>query len=406
MKVIQINVVADQGSTGKIVCDIDKSLRANWIESEIYYGRKSHRKSDARKIKFGYGWEMLLQRVLLKAGLALQYGGNCFSTRRLEHLISKSRPDVVHIQCANGYCVNIYRLLKSLAKKEIPTVITHHAEFYYTGNCGHALDCNRFTTGCGDCPRAKASTGAMFSDRSAEAWRKMKDAVQSFRKDKLIFTSVSPWVKNRSAMSPIVEGYPCEVVLNGVETSTFNLKEQRKDIRGRIPDCKDKMVLHVTASFSDRPGSFKGGDHIVELAKRMPHVTFVVASNYSDIEGELPKNVYLWGRTNGQEELAELYNAAGCTVIASKKETFSMVVAESLCCGTPVVGFKAGGPETITIPEYSEFAEQGDIDALQKALEDTLSRSFNSQEISSQAIAKYSKERMTESFIKIYEQMI
>ena len=38
-----------------------------------------------------------------------------------------------------------------------------------------------------------------------------------------------------------------------------------------------------------------------------------------------------------------------------------MVTAESLCCGTPVVGFKAGAPEQIAIKEFSEFVEYGDL---------------------------------------------
>ena len=41
--------------------------------------------------------------------------------------------------------------------------------------------------------------------------------------------------------------------------------------------------------------------------------------------------------------LAEYYSLVDVTVITSFHETFSMVVAESLSCGTPIVGFKAGG---------------------------------------------------------------
>lgn len=57
-----------------------------------------------------------------------------------------------------------------------------------------------------------------------------------------------------------------------------------------------------------------------------------------------------------------------CFLLTSERETFSMVTAESLCCGTPVVGFKAGAPEQIALKEYSEFVDYGNLDKLEKAV--------------------------------------
>ena len=54
-----------------------------------------------------------------------------------------------------------------------------------------------------------------------------------------------------------------------------------------------------------------------------------------------------------QSELAAFYSLADVTLLTSEKETFSMVCAESLCCGTPVVGFQAGAPEGISLPAVS-----------------------------------------------------
>lgn len=70
------------------------------------------------------------------------------------------------------------------------------------------------------------------------------------------------------------------------------------------------------------------------------------------------------GKITDQELLAKYYSMADVTLLTSKKETFSMVTAESLCCGTPVVGFKAGAPEQIAIKEFSEFVEYGDLNSL------------------------------------------
>lgn len=85
---------------------------------------------------------------------------------------------------------------------------------------------------------------------------------------------------------------------------------------------------------------------------------FVVAGNVTT-KIEMPDNVILLGKVTNQELLAKYYSMANLTILTSQFETFSMVCAESLCSGTPVVGFKAGAPEQISIQQYSEFVEYG-----------------------------------------------
>ena len=83
-----------------------------------------------------------------------------------------------------------------------------------------------------------------------------------------------------------------------------------------------------------------------------------------------------------------------------------MVCAESLSCGTPVVGFQAGAPEQISLPAYSCFVEYGNIDQLQTAVEKLMLESFNKSKISQEAIEKYSKEVMAQNYINLYQQML
>ena len=97
---------------------------------------------------------------------------------------------------------------------------------------------------------------------------------------------------------------------------------------------------------------------------------------------------------------------ADLTVIAGKKETFSMIVAESLSCGTPAVGFKAGGPEGIAIKEYSGFVEYGDIDSLLELVKEFLGKEQDSKKISSLAHCAYDKQVMTQGYINAYKEVI
>ena len=62
------------------------------------------------------------------------------STARLLHILRREAPDIVHLQCINGYFVNIFRLVRWLKRHRIPTLLTLHAEFPYTANCGIAAE--------------------------------------------------------------------------------------------------------------------------------------------------------------------------------------------------------------------------------------------------------------------------
>jgi len=141
MKILQVNVVYKKGSTGKITYDLHKGMLDAGIESVICYGRGELVKEPG-VYKTCPEWYSKLNNALTRI-TGVMYGGCFFSTNRLISIIKKEKPDVVHLQCINGYFVNIYRLITWLKKEHIKTMLTLHAEFMFTANCGHALECDR-----------------------------------------------------------------------------------------------------------------------------------------------------------------------------------------------------------------------------------------------------------------------
>lgn len=396
MKILQVNVVYQKGSTGKITYDLHKGLLAAKIESVVCYGRGTLVR-ETGVYKTCPEWYSKLNNILSRV-TGIMYGGCFFSTDRLISIIKKEQPDIVHLQCINGYFVNIYRLVNWLKKNRVKTVLTLHAEFMYTANCGHALECEKWKTGCGNCPRNREETKSLFWDNTACSWRKMKAAFDGF--DDLTVTSVSPWLMARAKQSPILADKKHIVVFNGVNTNIFHPYDTT-ELRRKITCENREIVFHATPTFSTDPDHFKGGWYVCELARRMPRIQFVVAGTVAKAEN-VPENVKLLGKVSDQIELAQYYSMADVTLLTSKKETFSMVAAESLCCGTPVVGFKAGGPEQIAIPEYSRFTEYADLAGIQSLVENIVFLKKRAEEISIRANERYSKQKMIDSFIQEY----
>lgn len=400
MKILHINCVYNTGSTGKIVYDVHRELLSRGFDSVVYYGRGE--KTNEPNVYKTCG-ELYSKFNNLRSRITgVMYGGCFFSTNRIISMIKKENPDIVHLQCINGYFVNIYRLLEFLKRSKIKTVLTLHAEFMHTANCGYALDCDKWKTGCGKCPRLKKETKSFFVDGTHTSWERMQRAFKGF--DNLTLTSVSPWLMQRAKMSPFLADIPHYVVMNGLDTDIFHVydTEELKKQHG-ISDGQ-KVIFHATPFFTDNISHIKGGRYILKLARMLPDVRFIVAGNYEE-NLDIPENLTLLGRLSNQTTLAQYYSMADITVLASEKETFSMICAESLSCGTPMVGFKAGAPEQISLPEYSRFVEYANINALCEAATEMLEKSIPKQAVCESAHRKYARTQMTNGYIDIYSKI-
>ena len=391
MKVLQINCVYGRGSTGILTRDLHEALLAQGESSIVIFGRgKSTWEDGVRHI----GNELLSKCSGARAKLTgVMYGGCESRTAVILSRLRKEKPDVVHIQCVNGNFVNIFRLVTFLKNEDIPTVLTLHAEFMYTANCSHAYDCEKWMTGCGACPELRKQTHSLFADRTAQCWKRMYNAFEGFRR--LVVVPVSPWQEARARRSPFFRNAGIHTIMNGVDLGIFQPNGQKAP-------CAIRRLLYVTPHFDTKPGSTKGGEFLYPLAERLGDAVRIRAAGVGDW-GTPPANVEVLGPVWDRQKLARLYAESDLTLLTSRRETFSMITAESLCCGTPVVGFRAGGPESIALPEYSRFCEPGNIEEMAKAVIGL--ELPDPKVVAERAAAKYGKEKTIMEYMNIYEKV-
>lgn len=397
MKILQINVCYPYGSTGKICKDIHEGLLKNNIESHILYayGKKYDDKNVSRiSIPLIFKLQSLRSRL---TGYA--YSGCIYSTKKVINFIKREKPDVVHLQCVNGYIMNIYEILNYLKRENIKTVLTFHAEFMFTAGCAHSLLCEKWKTGCFSCTQLRQHRPhSWFFDRTNKEWKLLQNAYQDF--ENITICCVSDWLRHKASMSPFLMDKKVITIENGVDDTIFKYDYEfsaKKAVLSRYNIYNKNYFVHVTPDFNS---IIKGGQYILELAERMPNKLFVIIGyngNYI-----LPPNIIAIPHVENQIELAIMYGAAECTILTSERETFSMVTAESLCCGTPIVGFKAGGPESIALPDYSRFVEYGNINKIQENLIMFENSHLDKQVISSRSISKFNKKNMINQYIKVY----
>ncbi len=398
MRVLLIDVNCQKSSTGKIVYDLYQRLREDGHEAAICYGRGDI-VEDENIFKFGLDTE-----TKIHAGLARLTGLNGyfshFSTQRLLKFINEFRPDVVHIHELHAYFVNHAPLINYLKEKKIKVIWTFHCEYMYTGKCGYAYECEKWKTECGDCPAVKDYPKSLFFDFTKKMFRDKKALLEDMD---LTIVTPSAWLADRVKQS-FLKDKPIHVVHNGIDAKNIfypRSRESVNEIKMRYGMTEKKIVLSVAPNImSER----KGGQIVLEIANRFSdnsNIHFVLVG--ADENGTVGNNVTLVKRTADQNELAVWYSAADVFLICSKKETFSMTCAEALCCGTPVVGYKSGAPETVFNEPNAIFIEQGDMDGLISIVRKQLEMMETNLHVIAETSSKlYSSNAMFQLYFNLY----
>lgn len=399
MRILYIDVNCRNSSTGKIVYDLYTQCRADGHIAGICYGRGPVVNGE-QIMKFGLDWETALHALLTRlTGWTGRF--SFFSTRRLLRFLREFQPDLVHIHELHAYFVDLKPLLRYLAEQRIPVVQTLHCEFTYTGKCGYAYECERWKTSCGNCPHRKDYPKTLWFDHTA-AMQREKQALYGAL-ERLVVTAPSNWLAERAKQSFLKER-EIAVVHNGIDTERVFHPRDASDLRAKHGLTEEKVVLAVAP---DLLSQRKGGRWVIKLAEQMKgdNIRFILLG-VSDLSEAFPPNVIALGPISDQTLLSQYYAMADCFVICSEKENFPTTCLEAFCCGTPVVGFAAGGTaETVPAP-YGRFCAYGDITELQSAVGQQLSASFPRESVAGDAERRYSQQTMYQNYRQIYETIL
>ncbi|WP_030194668.1 glycosyltransferase family 4 protein [Streptomyces sp. NRRL S-87] len=104
-------------------------------------------------------------------------------------------------------------------------------------------------------------------------------------------------------------------------------------------------------------------------------------------------------------ELAALVGSARATLVTPCwDEPYGLVVAESLACGTPVVGFDRGALAEILTPDCGRLVPYPDVPALAAAVDETTRLSRRACRQRAEAFCSLS--RMTDRYEALYEELL
>lgn len=401
--ILQINVVANWGSTGRIAEQLGKAVIKEGWSSYIAYGRYDA-KSESNLVRIGSSFESRIHYHLSK--ITDRHGlFSSLATWRFIRKVKAIKPDIVHLHNIHGSYLNYRLLFKYLKKSDIPVVWTFHDCWPITGHCTHfvSADCQKWQTQCHHCPLLGVYPRAKV-DNSRSNYRLKKKVFTSLQ-DKLNIVSVSQWLADTVAQSFFIESDVRQhMIYNGVDTSVFSPQLSATKAQLGLPD--KKILIAVASSWTLQ----KGLKDLFELSTMFPdgYQLVIIGLHPKQIE-ELPSNIIGLPCIDSVEQLARYYSVADVVLNLSRAETFGLTTVEGLSCGTPSIVYNAtASPELVRGEKVGRIIEQRDLPGVVNAVEELCAE--NREEMRKRcreyAVAHFDKDMNYKRYIDLYKQLL
>lgn len=405
-KILQINVSANYGSTGKIAEQIGLvAQKKGWNCYQVYaYGRPSAMTLIPTGGSINRYLHYIEQRLFDNEGLASR-----LVTKRIVKRIKEIQPDVIQLHNIHDHYINYRILFEYLNKTDIPVVFTIHDFWPITGHCFHFVgaNCNKWKeVGCHDCPMMHVFPNNLLS--RAKQNYELKKQLFSANKN-LHLVCVSQWVCSLMKES-FLRDKDLIVIPNAIDTKLFtptlDVPESKILIEFKRVTTGKFVILAVAGRWD--VGDKRLEDYI-EMSKMLSDDEMIVLVGVSeDIKAKLPSNVIGLGRTENPQELAAIYTISDVLISLSGSETFGLTIVEANACGTPAVVYDNTAPPLLITPGTGLVARNKDVKDAYLKIQTIRSegKSHYSRACIELARERYDKDKCFEQYIQLYDKLI
>lgn len=211
-----------------------------------------------------------------------------------------------------------------------------------SGGCHFPGNCAQYMTGCGKCPAFLSTNKNDFTSWNVKYREK-------------VYKKVKPVVYGNLYMhqfykkSYLLKNVACELIPSPIIDTDLFLPLDSNSLREKyqIPIEKKHILFFACQNLND---SRKGIPYLLEafsiLSKQLKEETksilvLMAGNGYEQIKEQIPFDSKSCGYVS-METLPELFSISKCFICTSVNDAGPMMVNQSICCGTPVVGFEMG----------------------------------------------------------------
>jgi glycosyltransferase involved in cell wall biosynthesis len=318
-------------------------------------------------------------------------------------------PDVIHAHNLHGGYFDL-RALPQLSQRA-PLLLTLHDMWTFTGHVAHSFDCERWRTGCGDCPYLDVYQ-AVPRDRTHLNWERKREL---YARSRLSVATPSEWLHERVRDSILTAGLAeSRVIPNGVDVERFAPGGgQAARRRFGLPDDADVLLFAANSTRSNAFKDFATLERSIEALGGAERARPLIAVSLGEAGATRrlgAAELRMEAHESDPAAIADWYRAADLYVHATRADTFPTTVLEAQASGLPVVASAVGGvPEQVEDGVTGRLVPPGDPTALtaeiERLLEDRARLAAAGAAARERAVERFSAERMVDDYVAWYERL-
>ncbi len=387
------------GGAGYAALRLHKALLGSGVSSNIFVKRPLKNYYGVKKLDcISKPTPLRAQAMHIFAPDITMLSLNGFASTHIDLLERIKDFDIVNIHWVADDFISVENIAY-LSHLDKPFVMTVRDMNPLTGGCHYFHGCDKWETDCTNCPQLISK----YSDYPSKVLAAKK---KYFNFSNITIVTLSHHSK-RIIEKSIYKDCRIEVIPNSIETDIF-VPTDKTAARTALEVPQEKKVIFFLPSYNS---SIKGMGELSEALallkdKKEEYHLMVAGSGSLDFKND-NFSITRLGRIGENEKLALAYSAADVTIVPSLEETFSNTTAESISCGTPVVGFKIGGLPDMIKDGYNGYTvELGDI----KGLSGSIKKVLDGKDLSKNC-RRYAEENLrldiqAKRYMALYEELL
>jgi len=387
MNILHINTIDNKGGAAKVAWYLREELQKMGHVSPMYVGIKYSNDPDVHVVP----WRFLQHKLMHLTGSDLHFTNS-------DHILKTDvykNADVIHCHNLHSGFFDLSTMQKMA--KEKPVIWTIQDLWPMTAGC----------TDTGRCLGERPRRFFLFLWDRRKAILKEKEKI--YRHTDMHVVAGSRWTKQHMENS-ILKNNKQYLIHNAIDTRLFRPYEKETERKNLGLPADKKIILFVAVGGSQN--GTKGWGFVKQTIDHYQDSDDITFLCIGGAPKEKEKNVIYTDYIEDKTLLARYYSASDVFLYPTMADSFGLVVAEAMACGTPVVTFN-----TDAVPELVEHKKNGYV-AEYKNFEDLLAGlqwvlGLKAEEVkkmrsdSSQKITEhFSLESMVNKYMELYNAAI